>query len=799
MGSGTTPVNGLPPLPPGAKLQQPAAAAAPPGGNGLPALPPGAKLTSTGAAPPPAPATDLTSNPRNEGLYQMEGPTGKLSIPYSKVSHATKQGYSLTEDDNDRYTKDAANDPIKQLGELNTGFTSALSQTGHTAEKALTKLPILGKILASSKGFQESMAADEERANKPLEAPAEIAGATIENILEFAAGDEALKGLSLSQKLAKLGPVAKFMEANPRIAEILGTRIAEISGNAARTGTVAAGQAAAHGADTGQALTTGAVTGAAGGLLEGVLAGAGKLASRTAPAVEEIAGEPVQTLSSQRPGEGARGSVKPNEVPKVTKAQQAAAPRVFRNIAQRSTRDAIEEANVGRTPERITDPQRLLGAPEDAQPYSFTIEGPGATSEDLPGGNEPRKKQIGTEFVPGKGSANAAKSEPYNEGGFKYGDQEPLPVVHDQEPFTGPTHKEPIFQYLTSLKPGEEIGSTRVSGGGDLVAANPETAQAHLSRLNDLVDHPPEGASPAQVKAITEARDNLQEQMDVYHSYQRTLPNFHPIDAGRVAENVGSFGEAADQLQNAATPIYQKMDEATGNKFGRLNRLRKAAGKRGDFDAKFDYEDQIRKLIDNTPGVSNAEREQATRLWSKSAVLDSLHDVVEHAANVSDKYAAQVAGGRVLSGSRMQNGLQRLISRYGQERLESVIGREGMENMTRIADLLNVPKKQAGLKAMGLSVVHAIAHGKVGGVAGASLGHHLFGYEGALLGGMAGAHAERWILQRAATSPRIGQLLDYAIRNDVTPKVAAPLIASAIMQEQQSEQQQEKEEGKDEQ
>lgn len=785
MGSGTTPVNGLPPLPPGAKLQQPAAA--PPAGNGLPALPPGAKLTSTGAPPPPSPAGDLTSNPRNEGLYQMQGPSGTHSVPYSKVSTATKQGYNLTDDDQERYTKDAENDPIKQLGELNTGFTSSLSQTGHTAEKALTHVPILGKILASSKGFQKSMADDEARANAPMDTPAKIAGATIENILEFAAGDEALKGLSWGEKLTKLSPVAKFMEKYPTIAKIVE--------NGIRTGAVGTGQAAAHGADPGEAATAGALTAGTGALLEGAMAGAGKFARRTAPAVEEIAGEPVQTLSSQRPGEGPRGDVKINEVPKVAAAQQAAAPRVFRNIAQRSTRDAIEEANVGRTPAgQITDPARMLPAPEESKPYSFTIEGPGTVSEDLPGGNEPRKKQIGTEYVPGKGAANAAKSEPYNEGGFKYGDQEPLPLVHDQEPFTGPTHKEPIFQYLTSLKPGEEIGSTRVTGGGDLVAANPETAQAHLSRLNDLVDHPPEGASPKQIDAITEARDNLQEQMDVYHSYQRTLPNFAPIDAARVAENVGNFGEAADQLQNAAGPIYQKLDEATNNQFGKLNRARTAAGKRGDFTAKYEYEDQIDQLVANAPGVSNAERAQATKLWAKGAVLDGVHDVIQHAANVNEKYAAQVAGGRVLSGTRLQNGMQGLIKRYGQERIESVIGREGMESMTRMADLLNSPQKQKTFQAMSMSVLHNMMHGKVGGAAGAVLGHHMFGYEGALAGAYAGAKAERWMLQMAATNPRVSHLLDYAVRNNITPKVAAGLISSALVQDHQSEQQQQKEE-----
>jgi hypothetical protein len=389
--------------------------------------------------------------------------------------------------------------------------------------------------------------------------------------------------------------------------------------------------------------------------------------------------------------------------------------------------------------------------------------------------------------VSGKGSGTTPNVEPYNEGAFKYGDEEPLPPVSDTEPFQGPTHKEPVFQYLTDLKPGQESGSTRVTGAGDLVAADPETAQAHLSRLNDIIDHP-QGLSDTQLRDVSAARDSLQEQMDVYHSYQRTLPNFQPVNALRAAQSVQSFGDAADQLQNAAKPIYQKMDAATDGAFNKLNRARTAAGKRGDFTAMFDYEDQIDNMIENAKGVTAAERAQATQLWSRSKVLDGLNNIINHAANVDDKYASQVAGGRVLSGQRMQNGLQKMIQRYGQDRIEGVIGREGMENMTRISDLLNVPKAQTGLKAMSMSVMHNIMHGKVGGGLGAALGYHFAGYEGSLAGAYAGAKAERWMLQMAATNPRVGQLLDYAVRNNVTPKVAAGLISAEIQRENQEQQ-----------
>lgn len=614
---------------------------------------------------------------------------------------------------------------------------------------------------------------------------AEEVGKWIESAGEFMLGDAALKGLSYVDKLRHITPILKLAEKSPILAKAIDA--------AMQQGLIGGAQGyAKSGGDATTAAEDAAMAGGTGALLEGGTGVVKKLIGRSRPAVENIAGENVQTLASQRPGTGPRGSVNANDVPKVGAAQQAAAPRVFQNLAQRAAHDALEEANQGRVvANKITDPARMLPAPEGAKPFPFTIEGPGATEESVAGGNEPRVKQIGTEYVPGKGSGTAAKTEPYNEGAFKYGDDEPLPHVNDQEPFQGPTHKEPILQYLTDLKPGQEAGSTKVSGGGDLIAADPETAQMHLSRLNDLVDHPPEGATPGQRKAIEQARDGLQEQMDVYHSYQNTLPNFNPIDSARAAGGVTHFGEAADQLQNAASPIYQKFDEATEGKFADLNRARTAAGKRGDFTAKHDYEHQIDQLIDETPGISRPDRLQATKLWNKSKVLDGLNDVVNDAANVDDKYASQVAGGRVLSGVRMRNGMQQLIKRYGADRLESVIGKDGMENMTRISDLLNTPKAAQGLKGMSMSVLHNIAHGKVGGFAGAYLGHQLGGYEGALAGAYAGAKAERWMLQMAATSPRIGKLLDYAVRNGVSPKTAAAGISAAIIQENTPEKQEE--------
>lgn len=593
---------------------------------------------------------------------------------------------------------------------------------------------------------------------------AEEAGKWIESAGEFMMGDEALKGLSYVDKLKHITPILKLAEKSPIVAKALDAAIQQ--------GVVGGTQAYVRsGGDAKHALETGAVTGATGGVLTGAAEKIGEMIANRAPAIENVAGEQLQTLSSQRPGTGPRSDVTTGEAPKVAAAQQAAAPRVFRNVASRATQKALDEANAGRRiPGQITDPARMLPAPADAQPYKFTIPGTPTTESTAGEMLQPAAKRAQAAFKPPSYVTSSAPETAAQPGDFS--------DIQTKKPYVseGSTGSD-----IATTKPREAARDV-VTGGGDLVTATPETAQMHLSRLNDLVDHPPAGASPEQLQAITDARDGLQEQMDMYHAYQRTLPNFAPIDSARAAASVGHFGEAADQLENAAKPIYQKIDAATDGEFGKLNRLKSGAAKRGDFEAKYDYESKIDRLIEDSKAITPAERQQATRLWATSKVLDGFHDIIERAANVSDQYAGQVSGGRTISGTKLQNGLKSMIDRYGADRLESVVGKDGMENMTRMADLLKT-QPQSKIKAMSMNLYHNLAHGKVGAAIGIGLGSHFGGYEGAAAGALVGSQAERAVLRYVATNPRVGQLFDYAVRNDVTPKVATGLIAAEIERE----------------
>ena len=90
---------------------------------------------------------------------------------------------------------------------------------------------------------------------------AQKVGVGAEGIAEFFLGDEALKGLSIAERLGMASKVAKLAETNPVIAKIITGGL-----NAVRTGTTSAAQSALHApeGERGSAALTGAEYGAAG-------------------------------------------------------------------------------------------------------------------------------------------------------------------------------------------------------------------------------------------------------------------------------------------------------------------------------------------------------------------------------------------------------------------------------------------------------------------------------------------------------------------------------------------------------
>jgi hypothetical protein len=193
----------VPPLPPGYKLDQPAQA----GGN-IPPLPPG---------------------------YTLDNPSqAQLEAQWTPVAEPPQQGWLSR-----------AGSVASDLG---AGFVKGAGQTVNSVSKVLNAVPGVGEYLAPSAGI---------RAAQQIETPRNTAqqiGSIAEGIAEFALGDEALKGLSLADKVGLANRLAGFVAQHPAVAEMASQGI--------RQGTVGAVQSAAHGATPEQAALSGGVTAA---------------------------------------------------------------------------------------------------------------------------------------------------------------------------------------------------------------------------------------------------------------------------------------------------------------------------------------------------------------------------------------------------------------------------------------------------------------------------------------------------------------------------------------------------------
>jgi hypothetical protein len=217
---------------------------------------------------------------------------------------------------------DPATQKIYNAGDHNSvvrgaekGLTQTLSGTSQLAGKAVDTL---GLRSSGSKGQGIFGEAPASAAETQPEGVGEHVGFIGENLMEFIAGDEALKSLSLAQKLGVAVKIAKLSETSPTAAKLISAGL-----RATRTGTVSAGQELAHGGDASDA----AIAGGTGFLSSVGSEGLGALAKLAKPGVKEIAGETVQTVPKWKSASDAL---------KLAAENQAPAQKVVANVAHDS-------------------------------------------------------------------------------------------------------------------------------------------------------------------------------------------------------------------------------------------------------------------------------------------------------------------------------------------------------------------------------------------------------------------------------------------------------------------------------
>jgi hypothetical protein len=229
------------------------------------------------------------------------------------------------------------------------GFTETLSGTSQLAGKVADKAGLRQSSGQPRGIFGEAPASAAETAPQGI---GEHVGYIGENLMEFISGDEALKGLSLAEKLGLATKVAKLAEDHPAIAKIIGMGL-----RATRTGTVSAGQEALHGGDTSDVLTAGGT----GFLSSAGSEGLGELSKLAKPIVKKIAGESLETAPKWK-GAGTAA--------KLAEANQEPAKRVIANVAHDSAEPIVQKFGQ-QAPDTITSFKDAAEAVEAASKPVF--------------------------------------------------------------------------------------------------------------------------------------------------------------------------------------------------------------------------------------------------------------------------------------------------------------------------------------------------------------------------------------------------------------------------------------------
>jgi hypothetical protein len=313
----TIPTPGLPqpPAPPALGQTNPSPVNFNPA-NEMPAVPNRAALTSEAqnpAAPikmmnPSGEVGDVNpdkvlaaKNAGYEPAVQMINPNGETGwVRQSKTQAAQQAGYKtasagyLTPEQ-----KQAASDITSQEvgstlpgGELEMGAVKGALKTADTVYRF----------------FHSGPQSDAEKSLTTPSGAAEQVGNFGENLLEFIAGDEALKSASMAEKFGVATKIAKFAEDAPAWVQ----KALTIGMNSLRTGIVGTAQGTLKTGSATEGLKEGATTGATAGLLEGALARpgeqvtasqvAGKLldATKNAPEDELTIAQKAKALVSKK-------------------------------------------------------------------------------------------------------------------------------------------------------------------------------------------------------------------------------------------------------------------------------------------------------------------------------------------------------------------------------------------------------------------------------------------------------------------------------------------------------------------
>jgi hypothetical protein len=353
---------------------------------------------------------------------------------------------------------------------------------------------------------------------------------------------------------------------------------------------------------------------------------------------------------------------------------------------------------------------------------------------------------------------------------------------------------------LHGAGPGEAVTAGVMNAGlGGAVEAGGEALSKVLPKTESIAGEPvtklasqEAGASPL-AHSVAEISSEPALAAEQQAAAQRGIKSVATEAADRATYRAGgaavakaeTFEQAADAAEQASKPLYTKIDAASKGRYSEYRDELRSAWKARDMVAVDAAEKKLDGLFNMDFGrgtVAPEDVQMAKDAYRTSKTLRELHGAVEGAFNVGPEEVAQRTGiYRGINGGMLQRRLSSVVGKVGQAEVENAIGKEGLDNLYKIADLTSQPERAAKFGDVARNAARYMLRRGMAMSVGAGAAK-LAGANPTVgaMGGEAAYEMAGMVIRKAATSPRVGKLMMMAVKTGASPKVYAPLIVQAL-------------------
>jgi hypothetical protein len=628
---------------------------------------------------------------------------------------------------------------------------------------------------------------------------------------------------------ARQADLAKFAKNYPKLAAVWNSALANVARTAVRAGTEQATQTGLKTEDpeqTKEAFKTGLVAGgglSAAGEVVPTLYSEGSLTRRVGNYISD-------TIEGMRPGTRTVAGANFETAPKTGDLLL----RNLKDVPQDPATQAVDEAlgHIGKTGVAKSVNRTNDMRPAEAQiiPPSRQLPGragfevgPAAEPTPVVEGQtafDPRKRQIGTRVVAGKGSATSPTEEPYYAGSFQgiHADAEPLPQVSDLGNQPEGSHREPILQYQTEVRPGSpEPGTDVYKGPGTLILTDDgqgmsvQRARQQVAQYDRILSDPEEVGQMGvrQHADILRARADMAGQLDRFDNFAASQPHLAAADPVQMVRNTHSLGDAGEQLMAHHANFWETANAASesGKEWTDLREEEKSLKKSmTSGNPVRNYGDLQEQLADNhrrqaeffdkyKTVVAPHDWEPARSGYQDGIVMKNFDDLLQKKmGGITPEDEAAGVGQRVFSPTK--NFPQEVEDFYNtgsnREVLQRTIGQQHMQDVKKLGVLFNSAERAEQSQSLYKNIISNVSrhyHGVKGMLAGGAVATELAVHGAGKVAGLAGvplvtgtmAGIRRTITDKLINDPDFLKTFSYAIQNKIPPRTAGPLLFARMI------------------